>query len=179
MCRPPNPAARNQFAHPAGAAIAAPPVTIKHSPITGTIDTEYAPPVMIPAPYSSSHVGASADCIPARTNTNVSSAPASNGGNNPSATFCPGPENSGSPRRLAFACIEMMAISAARKASNSQTFNHAAALDCLAAMVAAARAVAPRITCPHPGTAVNDADRSMVSRMKRRSSAGLADTSVG
>lgn len=25
-------------------------------------------------------------------------------------------------------------------------------------------------TCPHPGTAVNDAERAMVSRMKRRSS---------
>ena len=37
---------------------------------------------------------------------------------------------------------------------------------------AAIRAVKPRRTCPQPGTAVKEAERSMVSRMKRRSAAG-------
>jgi hypothetical protein len=46
---------------------------------------------------------------------------------------------------------------------------------CRAASQQANSAVTPTKTCPHPETAVNAADRSMVSRIKRRSSAALGD----
>lgn len=61
----------------------------------------------------------------------------------------------------------------ARRPSASQTRSHAAGESCLAASDAAASAVTPIIRYPHPETAVNATDRSIVSRMKRRSSAAL------
>ena len=94
------------------------------------------------------------------------------GGNRPRATLRPGPVKSGRPRRLAFQRMESKAMTAARNASASQTLSHAAEFDWCAASQAAASAVAPRMTCPQPGTAVKEAERSMVSRMKRRSAAG-------
>ncbi len=61
----------------------------------------------------------------------------------------------------------------ARMASESQTLSQANCDAWRAANTAAARAVMPRRTCPQPETAVKAAERSMVSRMKRRSSANL------
>ena len=94
------------------------------------------------------------------------------GGNRPRATLRPGPVKSGRPRRFAFQRMEIAVMSEARKASVSQIFSHPEEFDCCAARQAAASAVRPRMTCPQPGTAVKEAERSMVSRMKRRSAAG-------
>ena len=52
------------------------------------------------------------------------------------------------------------------------------AAGCCAANQAAASAVKPRTTCPQPGMAVKEAERSMVSRMKRRSAAGSGGRSA-
>ncbi len=94
------------------------------------------------------------------------------GGNKPRATLRPGPVKTGRPRRLAFLRVERKAMTVARKASASQILSHAEEFGWRAASHAAARAVRPRMTCPQPGTAVKEAERSIVSRMKRRSSAG-------
>ncbi len=171
MCTPPKPAAKNQLPQAAGPNTANPPRSIKHTPITGTIRTENAPPVIIPAPYSRSHVAGNAGCKPARNNKNVRNAPATRGGASPRATLRAGPENSGRPRRFAFHVQVSSAIAMARSPSPSHTRSHANELSCRPASVAAASAVTPIRTCPHPDTAVNAADRSIVSRMNRRSSA--------
>ena len=157
MCTPPKPAAKNQLPQAAGPNTANPPRSIKHTPITGTIRTENAPPVIIPAPYSRSHVAGNAGCKPARNNKNVRNAPATRGGASPRATLRAGPENSGRPRRFAFHVQVSSAIAMARSPSPSHTRSHANELSCRAASVAAASAVTPIRTCPHPDTAVNAA----------------------
>src|SRR5437868_8773585 len=177
MCSPPNAAPKNQFPHAAGPSTASPPTNMKHNPITGTIDTEYAPPVMIPAPYNKSHAAGKADSSPARNNTNVRNAPATNGGAKPSATFRAGPENSGNPRRFAFQVQASNPITTATMPSASQTRNQEKAETCRAANTAAPNAVTPERTCPHPETAVNAEARSIVSRMKRKSSATFGSAS--
>src|ERR1051325_3811045 len=80
ICRPPNPAAINQFPHAAGPSSAAAPKVMKQTPITGTMRTEKAPPVTNPVPYSSSHVPGSACHSPARNSATVSSPPTTIGG---------------------------------------------------------------------------------------------------
>ena len=50
---------------------------------------------------------------------------------------------------------------------------------CRAAIQAAAQAVTPMPTCPHPGTAVNAPARSIVSRMKRRFSIARSRSGSG
>src|SRR5882672_6591677 len=57
----------------------------------------------------------------------------------------------------------------ATAASTSQISNHFG-VDCLRAMAVASRALAPTSTWPQPDIAVNDEERSMVWRMKFRSS---------
>src|SRR5450631_1956882 len=119
MCSPPKPAARNQLPHAAGPSTASPPSSMKQTPITGTMGTENAPPVMIPAPYSSNQVAGSADCKPARNNRNVRNAPATSGGANPRITLRAGPENNGRPRRFAFQVQDSKPIATARRPSAS------------------------------------------------------------
>jgi hypothetical protein len=91
-------------------------------------------------------------------------------GRNVSATLRPGPLVSGSAARRAFRYIAGTAMARATTASRSQTASHALELVGRAAIAAAASAVRPMATCPQPGVAVNEEERSMVSRMKRRSS---------
>ena len=88
--------------------------------------------------------------------------------------FAAGAGETGKPRRLAFQKIESSAMAKASRPSPSQTRSQAKAEGWRAANQAAPRAVRPRTTCPQPETAVNDAERSMVSRMKRRSPMGSA-----
>ena len=61
-------------------------------------------------------------------------------------------------------------MAAARRPSASQMRSQAKGESWRAAKAAAAMAVTPSRTCPQPETAVKAAERSMVSRMKRRSS---------
>ena len=56
-------------------------------------------------------------------------------------------------------------MATATKASISQTASQARGVVCREATNAATRAVAPIATPPHPGTAVNSAALSIVSRM--------------
>jgi hypothetical protein len=50
MCNPPNPAARNALPQVHGQKRATAPRTMKHSPISGTMRMENAPPVTTPVP---------------------------------------------------------------------------------------------------------------------------------
>jgi hypothetical protein len=81
-----------------------------------------------------------------------------------------GPENNGKPRRFAFQEQASNPMAAARSPSANHTRSHAKDEIWLAASHAAPAAVTPKSTCPHPETAVKAADRSMVSRMNRKSS---------
>ena len=71
----------------------------------------------------------------------------------------------------AFRIIVQPAMETAMAASASQTRSQRASLGWRAASAAAARAVSPMSRVPAPGTAVKEPARSMVVRMKRRSSA--------
>ncbi len=146
------------------------PVSAKQIPITGTTATENAPPVMMPVPYSSNHAPGNALTIPKRNNAIVKTAPAANGGRKLNANFRPGPLVSANPARCAFRRAAHKAMLAATTASTSQIDNQCRDQVGRDASKAARSAVAPIATCPHPGTAVNDDDRSMVSRMNRKSS---------
>jgi hypothetical protein len=84
-----------------------------------------------------------------------------------------GPENSGKPRRLAFQVQESNPTASASSPSASQICSHPKPDDWLTAIHEVQNAVTPMTMYPQPETAVNAAERSMVSRMKRRSSAGL------
>src|ERR671939_697904 len=95
MCKPPNPAARHQVPHGAGQNSVTIPISMKQSPRTGTMRTEYVPALTTPAPYSSSHVPGIAATSPAWKSTMVSSAPAHMAGAKLSAKRRPGPESSG------------------------------------------------------------------------------------
>src|SRR5215472_3455461 len=93
------------------------------------------------------------------------------GGASPIATLRAGPENNGNPTRFAFHEQDNSPVRRASIPSASQTLSHANEESCLEARNEAATAETPIATCPHPETAVNDADRSIVSRMNRRFSA--------
>src|SRR5438270_849543 len=112
----------------------------------------------------------SAEGRPARNSRKVRKAPAKRGGARPRATLRAGPENNGRPRWFAFQVQVSSPIAAASRPSASQTRSHANGDVWAEAIQAAMRAVRPRRTCPQPDTAVKEAERSMVSRMKRRSS---------
>ena len=70
-------------------------------------------------------------------------------------------------------------MAAARMPSASQMRSQVNGEIWRAASAAAASAVEPRRTCPQPETAVKAEERSMVSRMKRRSSATFGATRSG
>ena len=70
--------------------------------------------------------------------------------------------------RRAFRAMAKAPITAASAASASHIWSQAARVGCIAARPAIASAVTPMATPPHPGTAVNDVARSIVSRMKER-----------
>src|SRR2546426_4839174 len=96
MCKPPNPAPSSQLPQAGGPNSAAAPASMKHSPITGTIRTEKAPPVTKPVPYRSSHTPGSAYDWPARYSAIVSRPPTAMGGMKPNQNRRPGPERIGS-----------------------------------------------------------------------------------
>src|SRR5271169_2316135 len=91
----------------------------------------------------------------------------------------PGPEKSVEFARCAFVTAVGAAIATATKASRSQTASQARGEDWRAAKKAAASAVIPIATPPQPGTAVNSAALSMVSRMYLRWSAARASIGMG
>src|SRR5213594_681723 len=179
MCSPPNPAAISQLPHAAGPNSAAAPATMKHSPITGTIRTENAPPVTNPVPYNSSQVPGSACHSPARYSATVSRPPTTIGGRNLNPKRRPGPERIGSFTAYAFRTMAEPPIVSATSASPSHARSHSSGVRCRAARKAAASAVAPTATWPHPGTAVNDPARSIVCRMKRRLSSARSRNGWG
>src|SRR5271163_1921580 len=91
----------------------------------------------------------------------------------------PGPEKSAEFARCALVAAAGAAMATATKASTSQTASHARGEVWRAAKKAAASAVIPMATPPHPGTAVNSAALSMVSRMYLRWSAARASIGMG
>src|SRR3989475_3117651 len=164
ICNPPNPAPISQFPHASGEKSATAPAAMKHKPITGTILTENAPPVATPAPYSSSHTPGRILTSPARYRTAVSKAPATSGGQRPRVNLRPDPENSGILPARAFRLSVQAPIVLATAASISQVTSHAPGVACCEATIAAPSAVIPIAAPPQPGTAVNEAERSIVSR---------------
>src|SRR5438309_9614828 len=90
MCNPPNPAPSSQLPQAGGPNSAAAPASMKHSPITGTMRTENAPPVTKPGPYRSSHTPGSASHSTPRHNANASTPPTAMGGVNPTQDPPPG-----------------------------------------------------------------------------------------
>src|SRR4029077_13023965 len=91
----------------------------------------------------------------------------------------PGPESSVALPRWALVAADDEAMATATKTSTSQTVSQARGDPCRDAIQAATMAVSPMATPPQPGTAVNSAARSMVSRMYRRWSAARASMGVG
>ncbi len=77
----------------------------------------------------------------------------------------PGPEKSLALARCALVAAEEAAMATATNASTSQTVSQARGDVWRDAAQAAPMAVNPMATPPQPGTAVNSAARSMVSRM--------------
>ena len=92
----------------------------------------------------------------------------------PSTNFRPGLENSGVCTLRAFQKAADAPTANAHRASNPHTATHHTTCARSEATTAAPKAVIPIITPPHPGTAVNEAALSMVSRMKRKSSMAWA-----
>src|SRR5437660_8791944 len=138
---------------------------MKHTPIMGTTRTESAPPVVSAVPYESSHQPGSRPTSPFITNTTVTMAPAAMGGKYASANRLVGSATSGDADCLIFMIIAVTPIAAAATASPTQMVTHCFELRGGPAMTAVASAVAPITTPPQPGTAVNAAARSIVSRM--------------
>src|SRR5256885_15175639 len=93
--RPPNPAAMHQLPHAGGPNSATSPVSMKHSPMTGTTRTENAPAVATPAPYSMSHVAGSVWLTPARYSATGRKPPAATGGGELNTKHPAGPDRTG------------------------------------------------------------------------------------
>src|SRR5580698_3191213 len=167
-CSPPNPTARNVVPQANGQNNATAPSDMKQSPMTGTTRTENAPPVTTPVPYSSSQVPGMAAGKPARYKTAVSNPPTSRGGAKLKTNRRAGAENNGPFAALALRLIASTASTMANAASSSQVASQRSSVGCRLAMAAAASALMPMATPPHPGTAVNEPARSIVSRMRRR-----------
>src|SRR5262249_46166904 len=85
-----------------------------------------------------------------------------------------GTPDSETPDTLAFQTVAPSAMATATTASISQTATHRVVSSGGPEMAAAASALMPISTPPHPGTAVNAPARSIVSRMKRRFSMAWA-----
>src|SRR6266705_643493 len=168
MCRPPNPAAMHQLPNTGGTKSATTPTSMKHSPITGTIRTENVPAVATPAPYDMSQVVGSSRVTPARYSATVRRPPTTMGGRKLRPKRRAGPERIGSFAAWALRASAQPPITSATTASASQVASHSSTFGWRAASNAAASAVAPTATCPHPGTAVKAPARSIVSLMKRR-----------
>src|SRR5713101_9544669 len=149
----------------AGANSAAPPSNIKHKPITGTTRTENAPPVTMAVPYNKSQTPGRAATAPARKRAKVKRPPTTIGGAKLRTNLRPGPEKSAELARWAFVAAAGAAMATATNASTSQTLSQALGVAWREATNDAISAVMPMATPPQPGTAVNSAAFSMVSRM--------------
>ena len=79
--------------------------------------------------------------------------------------FRPGPEKSAEFARCALVAAVGAAMATATNASINQTVSQARGVTCREAMAAATSAVIPMATPPQPGTAVNSAALSIVSRI--------------
>ena len=97
-------------------------------------------------------------------NTAVRMAPAHIAGHRPQANFRPGPFITALALR-AFRMTAQAPIPSARAASPIQRTNHCWKEDSIPATIAVMSAVTPITAPPHPGTAVKDPARSIVSRM--------------
>src|SRR3974390_2061070 len=93
--------------------------------------------------------------------------------------FRPGPEKREELARRALVAAAGATRAPATKAAASQTATHARGVAWRDASSAAASAVRPMVTPPQPGTAVNSAARSLVSRMSRRWSAARESIGMG
>ena len=168
ICNPPNPAAIRRFPHPAGENNAAAPSPMKQSPITGTTPTENAPPVTTPAPYNNNQTPGSTSSACARHNASDKTAPAANGGVKLKVNFLPGADSNFRRDTSAFRFMLHPPINNANGSSHAHGYIHSCSSRICAATNAAANAVTPIATPPHPGTAVNDDARSIVSRINAR-----------
>lgn len=151
---------------------------MKQSPITGTIRTENAPPVTTAAPYSSSQQPGNTLNTCCWHNAAVSTAPASSGGIKLSNALRAALERSESASRFDFMRTATNAITSATIASPIQNAS------CVSGgrdqqSSPASTAEQPIATPPHPGTAVKEAARSIVSRINRKLSAARRSIETG
>ncbi len=103
-----------------------------------------------------------------RMRLGIVSAPATSGGEKLSAKRRPGPENRETLAAPLLSFIAHSEIASATPASAIHTATQRPCSGWTAASAAAASALTPTPTIPHPGTAVNDPASSMVLRMNRR-----------
>ena len=105
-----------------------------------------------------------------RYRTKVSRAPARRGGAKLKMNLDAGPEKAAWFDFWAFCRMAATAIVRARRASTSQTKSHFGLVGCLEAKIEATTAVKPTTMSPLPGTPVKEEARSIVDRIKWRSS---------
>ena len=80
----------------------------------------------------------------------------------------PGPDINGMPANRALRAMPARAVRKESDAAPSHVAIHRSGVGWIRAIEAAVSAIRPMATPAHPETAVNDAERSIVSRMKRR-----------
>ena len=103
-----------------------------------------------------------------RTSATVRTAPATSGGMTFQVNFRPDPVSRDMPAARDFRAMNRMATARDTTAALSQTVSQLSTAVVLRATVAAPIATVPINTPPMPDTWVNDAERSMVSRIYRR-----------
>jgi hypothetical protein len=133
----------------------------------GTALTENAPPVTTAVPYKRSQIPGSEAVAPKCQALSVSNPPTIIGGAKLSTNFRPGPVNNDEFALRAFVAAAGAAMQTATNASINQTASHLLGARRYA-RYAAPNAEMPIAKPPHPGTAVNSAAFSIVSRMYRR-----------
>src|SRR6185369_15919580 len=132
------------------------PSARKHSPITGIAGTENAPPVIMPVPYSISHSPGIDATAPAFHKAAVSTAPANSGGTKLNINLRAGADHSGNPADCALRHMANTPTAIATIASLSHSASQVWRDSACDAKPAAASAVTPISTPPHPGTAVKE-----------------------
>src|ERR1700680_3596574 len=134
ICNPPNPKPSHtsfqgtdaaELNHAEGGNMAIAPNPRKHAPITGTMGTENAPPVITPVPYSISQTPGIAATTPARHKTTVSAAPTTRGGTQLKTNFRVAGAHIGSPAALALCRIARTPSATANTPSASHTASQA------------------------------------------------------
>src|SRR5512141_1927726 len=130
------------------------PAAMKHSPMTGTILTENAPPATTAVPYRRSQTPGITSTSPALYKTSVNRAPTIIGGEKLRTNFRPGPERRGIFAERALRTIAHIMMVGDRSAEASQMLSAPVAVFWSDATIATTIASTPIATIPQPDTAV-------------------------